>query len=495
MLACLATLTSCKDGFYGNEIIIEEGSKEIKFSVCGVDTYNPILTKSESMRELLSLVYSPLYTFDEKLRPIGCLADSLEKISDVEVKLSLKKNLSWHSGEPFTADDVIYTIDTIRQNPDSFYYSSLNSISGAYTNENGELILTLKYPVMNIEGLLSFPIIRNGSSNEIDDMADGLGIYEIKEKSASELLLLSRENGEDKAPAVRVSIMRTPDACVSAFETGELDFITSAVLNLDEKTPAGKISKHLYASNNLTFLGFNDTLPKYSTPYLRIAVSNIIDREKIVSNGVYGMGVEAELPIHPSSTLYIKTEFLEYDIDGSIKEAGYSKKGGKYLNEYSEPLTADILVCEEDSCKVDIANIISEELKEAGFSSSVIVSDFATYKRRVENKDFDMFIGEVKMPYNLDPGFLTENGNFFGYSNAELDELLAQMRLTGSLAELSEYMKSYERIFKNDQPFAPLFYKCEGIIYKKNISGITEQNFYAHLNGIDKLYFSNTVER
>ncbi len=109
--------------------------------------------------------------------------------------------------------------------------------------------------------------------------------------------------------------------------------------------------------------------------------------------------------------------------------------------------------------------------------------------------EYDVFLGEVKMPYNLDPGFLTEKGNYFGYSNSELDDVLYQMRSAHGYDSLKEYIADYERIFKNDQPFVPLFYRCEGMVYKKNVSGISEPNFYNSLRGLESLYFTDSVKR
>ncbi len=482
-------LSACGVGFHSDDLIIEDGRNEIKMSVYGIDTLNPISTKSQSVKELMSLVYSPLFTFNEKLEYEPCLANSVVSLADGNsVKIELKPNLYWHSGVPFTADDVIYTINEIKRS-DAFYKGSLNAIKSAYINEYNELIIELSYSVMNIEGLLSFPIIRNGTKNEIETNPDGLGIYKFAEKSATEILL--EKNSNDNAiPAVRVSIMRNSAACLNAFESGELDLITSATLNLDETTPAGEFSKHLYTGNNLTFLGFNISKEKYNSPYIRIAISNLIDRKELVDKGLFGMGKETKLPINPVSSLYSETDILEYDIEGSIIAAGYTKSGNNYVDINGEELSVQILVCEEDARKVDTANLIAAELNTAGISASVIPADYDSFMRMVNSKEFDAFIGEVKMPYNLDPGFLTENGNFFGYSNPELDNLLSLMRESHNYNDLKEKITQYERIFKNEQPFVPLFYRSEGVIYKKTVSGISEPNFYSSLRGIEKTYLS-----
>lgn len=488
LLTCLFSVNGCKVGFYSDEIIIEESTNEIRFSVSGMDTLNPIKTKSTSVREMLSLIYNPLYTFNEKLEPEPCLAEKLTWLSDVSARLELKRDITWHSGLPLTADDIIYTINEIK-NSDSIYKSCINSIADAYVNESGEFILDFKWPVMNVEGLLSFPVIRNGTMTEIGETPDGTGEYKLVEKSASELILKST----DGHSPVRVSVIRTPNACVNTFEAGDLDLISSSVLNLDEVTPAGEISKYYYPSNNLTFLGFNTA--RFNSPYIRIAVSNLIDRDALVDSAMFGMAKAVKLPINPASSLYSENELLEYDIAGSIEAAGYKKDGKIYVDESGEPLSLEILVCIDNVRKVEVANQISAKLNTEGISSYVITADYDTYKSRIKKMDYDTFIGEVKMPYNLDPGFMTEKGNYFKYENAELDDVLFAMRASRTLDELKTHISNYERIFKVEQPFVPLFYKCEGVIYKKNVSGISEPNFYNSLRGIESIYFNSSVKR
>lgn len=494
LFALLFSFSGCKIGFNSDDLIIEESSKEVRISLYGLDTLNPILTKSQSVSEIMSLIYSPLYTVNEKLEPVACLAEGIEYLPEGNiVKVNLRKDVFWHSGAPFTADDVIYTINRIN-NRDSVYKSAIREIKDAYLNDSGELIIELKWPVMNLEGLLSFPIIRNGSENEISENPDGTGMYKLAEKSASEYLLKHTDEKNSSIPLVRVSIMRTASACLNAFEAGELDLITSAVLNLDETTPAGEISKYMYPGNNLTFLGFNATKAKFKAPYLRLAISNIIERGELVDKGLFGMGVPTELPINPASSLYSKTDILEYDVEGSILAAGYSRDGNRFLNENGEVLSLEILVSQEDARKVEVANIISARLNSAGIASTVLATDYDTFTRRVKSKDYDAFIGEVKMPYNFDPGFLTESGNFFGYKNGELDEALSVMRMTKNYEELKEAIIDYERIFKNDQPFVPLFYRSEGVIYKKYVSGISEPNYLSSLRGLENIYFNSSVK-
>ncbi|MBQ7793565.1 MAG: hypothetical protein IJ366_03505, partial [Clostridia bacterium] len=316
LTACFLLITQfgCS-GNSGGEIIIEEGVNEINMSVCGVDTFNPLKTQSESVSEMLTLVYEPLFGFDEALMPIPILAEGITVSTDrLTAKVSLSNDVLWHSGAVFTAEDVVYTVNEIKKGG-TVYDDNVAQIASATVDTDGGVLLALTEPVMNIEGLLSFPIIRNGSAVELDDKPDGTGVFYVSEKTAHEIILLPNKNSEGSVSSVRVRVMRSEAACVNAFEMRELDLITSSVVDLGEKTPAGEIQTQMCTSNRMTFLGFNCRAEKYTEPYFRLAVSNIVDRSELVEKAMFGKAAECKLPVNPQSTLYSVSDGLELDID------------------------------------------------------------------------------------------------------------------------------------------------------------------------------------
>ncbi|MEE0944804.1 MAG: ABC transporter substrate-binding protein [Clostridia bacterium] len=482
------SLFGCRGNLKSGELIIEEGASEINLAVFDIDTLNPVRTKSQSVSEMLSLIYEPLFTFDEKLNPIPCLAKSALVSSDgLSVKIVPETGIMWHSGTSFVADDIVYTVNEIK-NGESVYKHNVKAIEEMAVDTDGSVVMTLREPVMNIEGLLSFPIIRNGSSAEIGEMPDGTGAFSVKEKNATSIQLTANKYREKSSvSAVNVSIMRNAAACLNAFEANELDLITSAAVDLGEKTPAGDIEIHQYTSNRMTFLGFNCALEKYKTPYLRLAMSGIIDREKIVEKALFGRGAVCRLPFNPVSSIYTETDGPEIDISGAFSKAGYTKINGMYLSETGEQVKADILVSQDSARKVSVAQMLAEQLEAEGVDVSVTVIPYDNYLSRIDTKEYDMFIGDVTMSDNLCPDFLTADGNFFGYFDQQMSDAVYAMKSAKGDA-LKNAMLDYERVFTINPPFAPLYFSNDGVVYKKNISGITEPNFYNCLTGLDKMY-------
>ncbi len=471
------------------EIIIEEGLNEINMAIYGVDTYNPLKTNSESVAELLSVIYDSLFDFDENLLPIPVLAEEVILTPDkLGVKIKLAKNVKWHSGIPFTADDVVYTINEIK-NGGTLYSDNVKEIEIASVDAEGSLLLALREPVMNIEGLLSFPIIRNGSSAELDEKMDGTGAFYVAEQTAHDILLLPNKDKQSSVSAIRVQVLRSNTACLNAFEMREVDFVTSAVVDLGEKTPAGEISTHMYTSNQMTFLGFNCSLEKYIEPSLRLAVCNIINRENIIEKAVFDKATECRLPINPESSLYSISEGPELDIDGVMNKAGYTKNNGIYIDVNGAQVTISILVNIESVEKISAARLIINQLEKQGIKAELVEAEYEEYKRRISAGEYDTFVGEIKMRDNLDPSFLTSNGNMFRFSDSLVDEAVSEMKGSSTIDELKSKAADYERAFSLNPPFSPLYYRLRGVVYKKEISGITPPTFYNSLSGIEKLYF------
>src|SRR5207247_9950995 len=74
----------------------------------------PTITSDNASPELGSHTSSGLVTFDKDLKPVGDLAESWEFSKDCrDLTFRLRPGVKWHDGQPFTADDVVFTWQTI----------------------------------------------------------------------------------------------------------------------------------------------------------------------------------------------------------------------------------------------------------------------------------------------------------------------------------------------------------------------------------------------
>ena len=113
------SLVSCKEseeGYVENgELVVIQDYSDITLGVYGIDTLNPVATKSKSVQKIMNIIYEPLFTIDENGKADPVLADS-HSISDsgTQITIKLKNGVKWQDGTNFTAEDVTYTLSKMR---------------------------------------------------------------------------------------------------------------------------------------------------------------------------------------------------------------------------------------------------------------------------------------------------------------------------------------------------------------------------------------------
>ncbi|MDQ3128737.1 MAG: ABC transporter substrate-binding protein, partial [Chloroflexota bacterium] len=78
---------------------------------------NPLATRTQADRDLVALLFPGLVGRDDGARPVPALARSWTSTNDGSSwTFALDPGAQWQDGEPLTADDVVFTIETL-QNP------------------------------------------------------------------------------------------------------------------------------------------------------------------------------------------------------------------------------------------------------------------------------------------------------------------------------------------------------------------------------------------
>ena len=93
------------------------------------------------------------------------------------------------------------------------------------------------------------------------------------------------------------------------------------------------------------------------------------------------------------------------------------------------------------------------------------------YQKRVSEKNYSMFIGEIKIPYNMDLFALLSENNYFGYFSKEMDSKLNKIGASRTTEEIKQAFNDFSVQFLTDMPFVPLFFRKESVIFEKTISG------------------------
>lgn len=460
------------------EVAPPEISNSISIGIIDHDTFNPLLTTSETVKEAMEFVYEPLFDIDEKMRPVPVLAESYTVSPDGRTfEIKLRSDVTWHDGSRFTALDAAYTIKQIRSGITAYTDHVLNIAD--YTGiDDDKLRITLNYAVPDFVTLLTFPIVqyRTDMSGSKNFIPIGTGPFCYNSQPTSGRLLFTAYDGyyggRAQIDSITAYMIPSLDKYESMFEASEIDLMTGDTADLSEYSPRGSANVNEYTTNRMTYLGFNTRNPLFTGVNTRKGISKLIDKDNIVNSVIYSRGVAVDAPINPSSIYNYdtNTKFRRDELTAAslLGDDGWgTNDDGDYertVNGTKQILSFTVLTDSDNAEKTAVANRIAEMFNEFGIGTEVVAVPYDDYRNRVNTANFDVVVDEITLPPNNDLSMLISSaGNSFGYVNTSLDTLVGQMGITYDEEQLKELYRSYGTAVTDETPFTALFFR-KGIV-------------------------------
>ena len=445
---------------------------------------NPILASSDVDRDLVKLVFSGLMKFNEHGELIPDLASGYTiDAEQITYTFELRENLRWHDGEPITVDDVIFTIDSIK-NPD--YNSPLkNSFSGITVQRINDRTVqfTLEKPFSPFLSILTTGIIPehlwysvpafSASLTDLNAKPIGSGPYrfvKLTRDTNGNIKNYSLEAYEDyHLPPAYISNLHFkfyPDFLtgVSALENQNIDGLIYLPKEFKQDLEKDAVTLHNLQFPQFTAVFFN---PKnnelLSDNNFRKALAVSIDKNRILTEVLNGDGQIINTPILPGLLGYdpeLKSDpyspeqaaVLLEELDWKMPEEGQfrTKEAGE---EDEDPIELSVtLTTIDQSENVKIVNIIKEAWEDIGIRTNLeIVSKEKIKKDVIEPRDYQVLVfGEVvninsgPHPFwhssqNQHPGL-----NLSVLANKDIDKYLEEVRAANIDADKLEPLKNFQ---------------------------------------------------
>ncbi|MBR6541600.1 MAG: ABC transporter substrate-binding protein [Anaerotignum sp.] len=515
LVLCLA-FTGCgskgsdqEDDFtaVGGEGIEMEVEDMLTLSMRIPETLNPLLNREETVDRILKLIYMPLVDFDETGKASPAVAESWEVGPDGKtITLQLQKNILWQNGGKLTAEDVVYSFRTIQNAPEgSVYKNVLNYVADCTQSGEYTVVFTFHENFSSNLSVLRFPIIPagyHGGENDpkaaVNQTPVGNGIYGMYSyKQASEVILKVSDyyHGEEaQVPWIRVKITASDETDINSFEQGMTDVLVTEATEAGRYVDEGISGMHQYTSNQYDFIGFNFKKELWQDKALRQAVAYVLPKEKLMESVYLNYAAMTNTPINPKNWMYEENVAL-YGYNPSmastfLKNSGWADadKNGilekKAENGQTKQLKVTILVNKENTARRQIASKLKEELTAVGFDVTIDQQSFTAYQEKFINGQFDMIIGGwyCSSITDLTPFFGTAGKlNYIGYTNEEVDQLLAAARnATGEGQTLLAY-SSLQKKLAEELPYISIAFRNEAVFVSKNVGGSinpTENNVF-----------------
>jgi peptide/nickel transport system substrate-binding protein len=409
-------------------------------------TLNSVLALDDSSRELTRCLSADLIHINrETLKTEPALAKSWTVSRDGrQYTLSLRRGLRFSDGQPFTADDVLFTFQVYLDEKTHSPQRDLLVVAGKPIEvrklDDDTVRFDLAAPYAAAErifdgvGMLPRHLLlsayQQGNFNAAWNLSTppnllaGLGPFRVKEYVAGERMVLEKNpyywkkdaNGNRLPYLDEVEFLFVPseDAQAIRFSAGDTDIISRfsaqnfAVLEKQESAR----HYHLYdlgAGLEYNFLFFNlNNLTSKSLPEIakkqawfedvrfRRAVSEAIDREGIVRLVYSGRAAPLWGHVTPGNKLWVDTKIahppqsLEHARQ-LLQSAGFTwKNDGALMDARGHRVEFSILTSTSNAQRREMATIIQDDLSQLGMDIHVVPLDFGSMvDRLLESSDYE----------------------------------------------------------------------------------------------------------
>lgn len=447
-------------------------------------------------------IYQSLLTYDAQLKPQPSLAKSWKIAPDgLTYVFELQSGVKWHDGKPFSAADVVFSVDKFLREVHPRGRLIINKyIESVKALNESTVEFKLKEsfsPFMSIFVVDNMPMVpkhiyegtdfRNNPANQTPI---GTGPFKFKEwKKGSHIVLVRNPDYWKKGlPYLDEIVFRViPDAAsrAVAFEKGDVQLLRGGdVDNVDVKRikalPNVEMTTkgwEMYAP--MAFMVMNQRKAPFNNLKVRQAVMHAINRKFIVDHIFFGMGKVATGPI-ASTTLFYDKNVPQYDFNLKKARALVQESG---VNVGATPIK--ILAFPYGSAWDRLGEYTKQSLEQIGFKVELDPVDAGGWAKRTGDFDFDL---TFNFTYQYgDPAlgvarhFLSTNAvkgspfvNNQGYNNPKVDELFSTAAAS-RLPELRQKLYSEaQKILVNDVANGSLFEVENGTFYRKNIKNLVK---------------------
>jgi peptide/nickel transport system substrate-binding protein len=189
---------------------------------------------------------------------------------------------------------------------------------------------------------------------------------------------------------------------------------------------------------------FFDITPNYARPYwqeqpVREAILTAIDRQGIVDKVLQGKGKVLDANVAPTSWAF-NPDVARHPFDlarakGLLDAAGWRPGGDSTREKGGQKLAFSTMVNNYDRTLEQALLVAQQSLKEIGVAMQIERVEPGVFGSRRGKKEYDALARIWNPVYDPDQTGLVKTGNFYGYSNPQVDTLSAQALATTDQAQ------------------------------------------------------------
>jgi len=473
---------------------------------------NPLLVSENAAdRDVSRLIFSGLVRFDGRGYALPDLAEWGTSADGTLYNVTLREGLKWHDGQPLTSDDVLFTIDLMRNGGD-FIPSDLQEFwKGVDVVRLSDRAMQFQLPEAFAPFLdyLTFGVLPKHllDGKTIDQVADdpfnlqpvGSGPFKfsrliVENDQITGVVLANNPDYYLDKPYLSEIVFRyyadAPSA-MQAYRDGQVQGIGRVDREiLPDVLAASNLALYTVRQPKLSLVLFNLANPE--TAFLqdkkvRRALLMGLNRQGMIDQQLQGQAIQANGPILPGTWAYYdKLNVVAFDREAGkalLKDAGYSlasdqdtilSKDGKYLRFK--------MVYPEDDQHRAVAEAIQAAWGQIGVDVSIeglpydqLVLD------RLSPRAYEAALVDLNLSRSPDPdpypfwdqAQATGAGqNYTQWDNRMASEYLEEARINPDTNERARLYRNFQVVFNEELPALPLYFSVYNYAIDKDIQGV-----------------------
>ena len=435
-------------------------------------TFDPTKSQDVYSNAIIGLVSNSLYKVDEKGDVVGELVEKTENPQPNVYVMTLHKGIKFQDGTDLNAEAVKWNLDRHRNDPKATTIQDVKDITSIETPDPVTVKITLNAPfapfpskLVTGAGYMQSPaaVQKLGDNLQRDLTGAGSGPYKFVswQKDISIILERNSDYWEKDADGTQLPYMDKvifksfPDENVrlTNLKTGDADVLLGnpPFKDYDDLKKTQDLTVKEIPGLGFSFIFLNTAKEPFNKPEMRRALAYALDRDQIRNTVYFGAGKTLQLPVPEVLPWAYLNDGLTYgkrDIDKAKQEL---QKGG-----ISNP-TFTFQISNASPEQQQIAELVKDQIKEAGISMEIQLIEFATIVQNGNTGEYQALAlgwsGTVDPDGDTYPLFYTKAGfNFAKWGNPTFDKLLDDGRQNLDQAKRGQAYKDAQKILLDEQP-------------------------------------------
>lgn len=443
------------------------------------DSLDPHQTVAAGTREVLFNIFEGLVKPNSDGEMIPAVAEKYTLSEDgTTYTFTLREGVKFHNGQTVTAEDVVYSINrcaAVPEGQEKPLVAAFSAVKSVEALDEKTVAVTIAQRDLEFISYMTAAIIPADYENQ-DTAPVGTGPFRFVSRTPQQDFVMERFEDYWGAPAwldkVTYKICENADALVMNLNGGSIDLC--AHLTSAQASQLNQSFQVLEGTMNLVqAIYLNNQAKPFDNQLVRQALCYAIDRQGIMDMVADGHGTAVGSSIYPAFTKYFLPELVnKYPHDVAKAKELLAQAG------YPDGFDMTISVPNNYQPHMDTAEVVAEQLREAGINVTIQPVEWSTWLDTIYNgRQFQATVVGVDAA-NMTARAMLERftsdygKNFINYNNPAYDALFQQAINAQDEATQTDLYKQMETMLADTAANVYIQDLCDLVAMRQDLGGL-----------------------